>query len=53
MNTNTNTNTNKEQPAVDWDSERQLLSSLAKLQELESKARFVCSLLDFQCNFSS
>lgn len=40
MNTNTNIKTEQSaQPAIDWESEQQLVSSLAKLQELESKAR--------------
>jgi hypothetical protein len=40
--TKINMNINTDQPpqlAVDWESERQLVSSLAKLQELESKVR--------------
>lgn len=32
---------NQQLQSIDWDSERQLISSLAKLQELESK---VCAL---------
>lgn len=30
---------NQQLESIDWDSERQLISSLAKLQELESKVR--------------
>lgn len=30
---------NQQFQSIDWDSERQLISSLAKLQELESKVR--------------
>jgi hypothetical protein len=34
---------NEEFQSIDWDSERQLISSLAKLQELESKVRHLPS----------
>lgn len=37
MPTKMDTNISQPQPAIDWESERQLVSSLAKLQELESK----------------
>ncbi|QKX54592.1 uncharacterized protein TRUGW13939_01680 [Talaromyces rugulosus] len=46
--TKINMNINTDQPpqlAVDWESERQLVSSLAKLQELESKIHTLRTLL--------